>query len=146
MGAVGQSGDQMAKGSFTELLVHLHPRSVPESSAKIGYTWCMGGLSAWMFLLEAVTGALLMLYYIPSLTGAYPSVQNITHAVPYGFFVRNLHYWCGQVMVITVALHMIRVCWTGSYKRPRHFNWIVGVSLLVSDSIGGFLGLHIGLG
>lgn len=130
----------MTKGSLTAFLLHLHPRLIPEASAKIRYTWCMGGLAMWMFVLEIVTGLLLVLHYAPSAKGAYPSIQEITHVVPYGFFVRNLHYWCGQVMVVLVALHMVRVFVTGSYAHPRRLNWIIGLGLLVITLVVDFTG------
>jgi quinol-cytochrome oxidoreductase complex cytochrome b subunit len=130
----------MAKGSFSALLLHLHPRSVPERSAKFGYTWCLGGLAVWMFVLEAVTGVLLMFHYVPTVSGAYLSVQDITHTVPYGFFLRNLHYWCGQVMVVLVVLHMVRVFVTGSYGPPRRLNWLIGLGLLAGTLLVDFTG------
>ncbi len=94
----------------------------------------------WMFVLETITGALLLLHYVPTLTGAYPSVQLVTHVVPYGFFVRNLHYWCGQVMVVLVVLHMVRVFVTGSYRAPRHMNWIIGLGMLLGTLFVDFTG------
>jgi quinol-cytochrome oxidoreductase complex cytochrome b subunit len=100
----------------------------------------MGGLAFWMFLLEVFTGAMLALYYLPSTRGAYPSVQAITHVVPYGFFVRNLHYWCGQIMVAAVALHMVRVFLTGSFAAPRQLNWMIGLILLVGTLFVDFTG------
>lgn len=93
-----------------------------------------------MFILESVTGILLVLYYLPTGSGAYLSVQEITHVVPYGFFVRNLHYWCGQVMVVLVVVHMVRVVVTGSYAPPRHFNWLIGLGLLVGTLLVDFTG------
>jgi quinol-cytochrome oxidoreductase complex cytochrome b subunit len=130
----------MSRGSFSAFLLHLHPRSIPEPASKIRFTWCMGGLAAWMFVLETVTGALLMLYYVPTATGAYPSVQAITHVAPYGFLVRNLHYWCGQIMVCLVVLHMIRVFVTGSFAAPRRLNWLIGLGLLVGTFMVDFTG------
>ena len=130
----------MNKGSLPAFLFHLHPRLIPEASAKISYTWCMGGLALWMFALELVTGLLLVLHYAPSAKGAYSSIQEITHVAPYGFFVRNLHYWCGQVMVALVALHMVRVFVTGSYAHPRRLNWIIGLGLLVLTFVVDFTG------
>jgi len=93
-----------------------------------------------MFLLETATGVLLMLHYIPSATGAYDSVQHITHVVSYGFFLRNIHYWCGQVMVALVVLHMARVVVTGSYAPPRSLNWLIGTSLLMFTLLVDFTG------
>jgi quinol-cytochrome oxidoreductase complex cytochrome b subunit len=100
----------------------------------------MGGLAFWMFLLEVFTGALLALYYLPSTGSAYQSVQAITHVVPYGFFVRNLHYWSGQIMVAAVALHMVRVFLTGSFAPPRHLNWMIGLMLLAGTLLVDFTG------
>lgn len=93
-----------------------------------------------MFILEVFTGTLLILHYVPTSGGAYQSVQDIAHVVPYGFLVRNLHYWCGQVMVGLVVLHMVRVFLTGSYASPRRMNWIIGVLLLVSTVLVDFSG------
>jgi len=130
----------MGRASFSKLVLHIHPRLVPEASAKVRFTWCLGGLAAWMFVIELLTGALLLLYYVPTPSEAYRSVQDITHVVPYGFFVRNLHYWAGQIMVVLVFLHMFRVVVTGSYRRPRHMNWLIGVGLLLSTLIVDFSG------
>lgn len=128
------------RGSLSSLIVHLHPRMVPEPSARFTFTWCLGGLALWMFVLEVVTGLLLVLHYVPSISGAYVSVQEITHVAPYGFFIRNLHYWCGQAMVILVVLHMIRVFLTGSCAPPRSFNWVIGLLLLVCTLLVDFTG------
>ncbi|MEW6112758.1 MAG: cytochrome b N-terminal domain-containing protein [Thermodesulfobacteriota bacterium] len=130
----------MGKGSFASFLVHLHPRAVPEPAAKIRFTYCLGGLALWMFVLEIVTGLLLALHYVPSSGGAYESIQTITHAAPYGFFIRNLHYWCGQAMVAFVALHMVRVFVTGSFEPPRNFNWVIGAILLAFTLLVDFTG------
>jgi quinol-cytochrome oxidoreductase complex cytochrome b subunit len=130
----------MPKGSFSQLLLHLHPRTVPEASSRVRYTWCLGGLALWMFLIEIVTGAILMLRYVPSLSESYLSIQDITHIAPYGFFLRNLHYWCGQIMVVLVVLHMVRVFLTGSYADPRRMNWIIGLILLIVTVLIDFTG------
>jgi len=130
----------MPKGSFSSFLLHLHPRHLPEPSSRVTFTWCFGGLTVWMFLLEVVTGALLMLHYVPTVDGAYLSVQDVSHLIPYGFFIRNLHYWCGQAMVVLVVLHMSRVFITNSFARPRRFNWVIGIMLLVGTLLVDFSG------
>ena len=93
-----------------------------------------------MFILEVATGILLLLHYIPTSDTAYRSVLDITYVVPYGFFVRNLHYWCGQVMIILVLLHMVRVFITRAYAPPRHWNWLIGIALLVGTFLVDFTG------
>lgn len=110
---------------------HLHPVTIPEREARYRYTFGLGGLSVFLFIILAVTGALELFYYVPSLDGANRSVQAITFLVPFGWLVRGLHYWAAQAMVVTVVLHLLRVVLTGAYKRPRRFNWLLGLSLLV---------------
>jgi len=110
---------------------HLHPTRVPAERLKISFTWCLGGITLLLFLVTAVSGALLMIYYRPSLEHAYADVLDLQYIVYLGGFLRNVHRWAGHGIVITVVLHMMRVFYTGSYKPPREFNWIVGVCLLL---------------
>ncbi len=130
----------MTTGSFSAFLLHVHPRVIPRSAAKIRFTWCLGGLAFWLFIVEIVTGVLLVLRYVPTLQSAYGSIQEITHVAPYGFFLRNLHYWAGQGMVALVVLHMIRVFWTASFAHPRDLNWIIGLMLLIGTMLVDFTG------
>jgi quinol-cytochrome oxidoreductase complex cytochrome b subunit len=130
----------MTRGSLSAFLLHIHPRVIPGPSARTSFTWCLGGLAFGLFLLEIITGLLLALRYVPTLQAAYGSIQDITHVAPYGFFVRNLHYWAGQAMVGLVGLHMVRVFWTGSFAPPRSFNWIIGLMLLVGTLLVDFTG------
>lgn len=110
---------------------HLHPASIPERESRFRYTFGLGGISVFLFLVLVVTGALELFYYVPSPDRANQSVQTLTYLVPFGWLVRSLHYWAAQALVVTVILHMLRVVFTGAYKRPRRFNWLLGVSLLV---------------
>jgi quinol-cytochrome oxidoreductase complex cytochrome b subunit len=109
---------------------HLHPPFIPANQMRFTYTWGLGGLSALLFLVLAVTGVMEMLYYSPAPGAAADSIRVIMYVVPYGWFIRNLHHWAGQAMVIVVALHMARVIFTGAYKPHRQLNWIIGVALL----------------
>jgi quinol-cytochrome oxidoreductase complex cytochrome b subunit len=113
------------------VFLHLHPRRISAGRMKIRFTWCLGGLSFLLFLVTAFTGALLMIYYRPTLENAYPDILDLRYTVFLGGFLRNVHRWAGHGIVITVVLHMLRVFYTGSYKPPREFNWIVGVCLLL---------------
>ncbi|MEJ2168111.1 MAG: cytochrome b N-terminal domain-containing protein [Desulfobacterales bacterium] len=113
------------------VFLHLHPMRISAGRMKISFTWCLGGLSFLLFLVTVVTGALLMVYYRPTLENAYADILDLRYTVFLGGFLRNVHRWAGHGIVITVVLHMLRVFYTGSYKPPREFNWIVGVCLLL---------------
>jgi len=112
------------------LILHLHPVKVRRSGVRMSYTWCMGGTSFFLFLVETVTGVLLMFYYRPTLEHAYNDILKLRDLPTLGI-LRELHRWGAHAMVITIWLHMYRVFLTGSYKPPREFNWGVGVILLV---------------
>lgn len=91
----------------------------------------MGLTAAASFAITLITGVLLMVYYKPSTDLAYQSMKDIHFTVYTGRFIRNIHRWAAQLMVLTVLLHMARVFFTASYKKPREFNWLAGLGLLV---------------
>lgn len=115
----------------SNLLLHLHPVKVRKDALRFTYTFCLGGMSFFLFLILVVTGIFLMFYYVPSVGQAYSSMKDLENVVSYGTLLRNLHRWSAHGMVILVVLHMMRVFYTGSYKPPREFNWVVGVQLLL---------------
>src|SRR5665213_2877432 len=124
---------------LTNVFLHLHPVSVRKSGIALSYTWCMGGLTFFMFLELTVTGVLLMFYYRPTLEHAYNDILLLRDVATLGI-LRELHRWGAHAMVITIWLHMYRVFLTGSYKPPREFNWVVGVLLLVLTLLLSFTG------
>ena len=124
----------------TNVFLHLHPTRIHKTHVKITHTYCLGGLSFFMFLGLTVTGILLMFYYVPSVDRAYLDIQTIQTQVQFGQLMRNLHRWMAHAMVILVFLHMMRVFYTGAYKPPREFNWVVGVILLVLTFLLSFTG------
>lgn len=124
---------------LNSVFLHLHPVRLPKHAVKVKYTWCMGGLSFFVFLVLTVTGILLMFYYRPTVEYAYGDIIDLREQVPLGI-MREIHRWGAHLMVITVWLHMFRVFMTGSYKPPREFNWIVGVILLVLTMLLSFTG------
>ena len=93
------------------------------------FWFCFGGLTLFVFLLQAMTGIFLTFYYVPSTAMAYSSVYYISHYVSYGWLIRSIHLWGAHLMVIFVVVHMLRVFWTASYKHPRELNWVAGVVL-----------------
>lgn len=121
-------------------VLHLHPVTLPRGAVRVRFTFCLGGLTLFMFLVETVTGILLMFYYRPVPEYAYLDMKLLEHTVRFGMFLRNMHRWAGHAMVVLVMLHMLRVFLTGSYKPPREFNWVVGVMLLVTTLLLSFTG------
>jgi quinol-cytochrome oxidoreductase complex cytochrome b subunit len=121
-------------------ILHLHPVTLPRETLRLRYSFCLGGLTFFMFLAETVTGILLMFYYRPVPEYAYLDMKLLEHTVRFGMFLRNMHRWAGHAMVLLVMLHMLRVFLTGSYKPPREFNWVVGVMLLVVTLLLSFTG------
>jgi quinol-cytochrome oxidoreductase complex cytochrome b subunit len=124
---------------LSNTFLHLHPVKVRRSGIRLSYTWCMGGLTFFLFLVETITGLLLMFYYRPTAEAAYQDIIGIREHVALGV-MREMHRWAAHMMVITVWLHMYRVFLTGSYKPPREFNWNVGVILLVLTLLLSFTG------
>ena len=112
------------------IFFHLHPVKVSRQSLKASYSMGLGVLTAVVFLELALTGLLLMFYYVPSIERAFVDITRLQTEIPLGQLLRNMHRWGAHLMVITTVLHMVRVFYTGAYKPPREFNWVVGVVLL----------------
>ncbi len=108
---------------------------VPEHANTLTYT--LGGITVVGFVILAITGIILTQFYHPHPADANASVAAIMTQVPLGWFVRSLHFWAAQAVVVSVALHATRVFITAAFKRPREFNWLVGVALLAT-TIGFF--------
>ncbi len=101
---------------------------VPKHANRLGYV--LGGTSLAGMVILLVTGIWLAQFYDPEPAHAHPSMSYIIGSAPLGGIVRGIHFWTATLVVITVLLHMGRVFATGSYKRPREFNWLVGLALL----------------
>ena len=93
-----------------------------------------------LFGVLTLTGLALMLYYVPYPTEAYRSMKDLQFVVTFGIILRNMHRWSAHAMVGVVFLHLCRVFWTGSYKAPREFNWVVGVGLFLLTLLLSFTG------
>ncbi len=125
---------------LTNVFLHLHPAKVNRDAVRFRYTWGMGGISFYLFIVLTLTGVFLMFYYHPSKGQAYADIMFLENDVPFGSLLRNMHRWAAHAMIITVWLHMLRVFLTGSYKTPREFNWGIGVVLLVLTLLLSFTG------
>ncbi|MBI4057008.1 MAG: cytochrome b N-terminal domain-containing protein [Elusimicrobia bacterium] len=120
--------------------LHLHPVKVRKRAIEWTYTWGLGGISFMLFLILTLTGVLLMFYYRPTIDLAYRDMKDLEFAVTLGKLMRNAHRWSAQAMVVFVILHMMRVFLTAAYKKPREFNWGVGVLLLTFTLFLSFTG------
>lgn len=113
-----------------KLADHPVPDHVNVLKRPSAFVYCFGGISFLLILLEILTGMFLMLYYVPSPDHAYQSVNYIQNEVMFGSLIRGIHRVGASAAVLMVFLHMMRVYFTGSYKKPRELNWIAGLALL----------------
>jgi quinol-cytochrome oxidoreductase complex cytochrome b subunit len=120
-------------------------RNVPRD---VSWGQTLGSAALTAFIVQALTGAILALYYEPSaainsVTGkpvAYSSIEAITSDLTLGWLVRGMHRWGASVFIILLFLHMGRVFLFGAYKYPRELNWITGVLILATGMLMGFTG------
>lgn len=115
---------------FGNVFLHLHPVRTHRWSLRWSATWGLGIAAVSCFFILVVSGVLLMFYYKPYPEVAYQSIKDIHFVVPTGRFIRNVHRWAGNMMVVVVLLHMARVFYTAAYRAPREFNWVIGMGLL----------------
>lgn len=111
---------------------------VPEHANR--FAWTLGGITAVSFVILIVSGVVLVQFYAPVPEAANQSVRTLMSEVWGGGFVRGVHFWAAQAMYVTAALHMIRVFLTGSYKKPREGNWLIGVGLFGLITLALFTG------
>ena len=112
----------------------------PVPKHAIRWYFCLGGITFALFVIQGVTGILLSLYYKPTPEGAYESILFIMNNVRFGWLIRSIHSWSASLMIAACILHMLRVYITGSYKKPREFNWVAGTVLLLLTLVFGFTG------
>ena len=113
------------------LVLHLHPTKIPDRTLRWTYTWGLGGLAAVLMTILALTGVILLNNYTPSAPQAYLDILKLNDNVWFGEFIRNLHHWSANLLIIIAVLHLIRVFVTGAYRPPRELNWLLGVAILL---------------
>ena len=124
-----------------ELLRHAGAEPVPYHIKK--WWFCLGGTVLYLFVVQVITGITLTFYYIPSPDQAYQSIAQITQDVRFGWYIRSLHKWSANCMIVAVFLHMLRVFFTGGYRHPRQLNWCIGLLLLGVTLTFGFTGYSL---
>lgn len=130
-GKMPEDAEGASYAVFNNLFLHIHPVKVSKHSLKFTYTFGLGVIATCLFLNLIFTGVWLMFYYFPSATEAYGRMLDLRSSVDFGFVLRNVHKWSAEAMVFIAVLHMARVFFTGAYKPPREFNWVIGIILLL---------------
>jgi cytochrome b6 len=123
---------------WSGLAEQLEHKTVP--THRHSYWYYFGGVTLFLFGVQVVTGALLLLYYRPSANEAFESVQYIMTQVEFGWLVRSVHSWAANLMVLTAFAHMFSVLFLGAYRRPRELTWVSGMLLLGLVLAFGFSG------
>jgi cytochrome b6 len=116
----------------------LSHKTVPYHRHSIWYY--LGGMSLYLFVVQVVTGILLLLYYKPTAESAYESVQYIMTEVPFGWLVRSIHSYAANLFIGLVFIHMFSVFIMKAYRKPRELTWITGALLLFLAMGFGFSG------
>ena len=107
---------------------------------KHGLWYYMGGILMVFMLVQIITGILLMMYYIPELKSAHASILFITSRVEFGWFIRSLHSWGANLMILAAFFHMFSTFFMKAYRPPRELTWLTGMILLVLCMGFGFSG------
>lgn len=123
---------------LSEPLTKILKKPVPKYALR--WFYCLGGITAFLFVIQGVTGIMLAFYYKPTPEAAYASIQFIETQVRFGAAIRAIHHWAANGMILMCTAHMLRVFIMGAYKNPRELNWVSGVLLLVLTLGFGFTG------
>ncbi len=126
--------------TFNTFLLHFRPVRVPAKTLSYTHTFGLGGMSMVLVLLLAGTGILLMFGYVPAPGSAHDSVSRMQETVTFGSFVRGIHHWSANLLIVVMFLHLLRVFFTGGFHPPRQFNWVIGLGLLVGVLASNFTG------
>src|SRR3974390_3704713 len=122
---------ERAQAAISSFFLHFQPAKVNRRVLKFRTTLGLGLISLYLFLILIGTGVLLMFYYVPSTESAYQNMKDLELVVTAGQVLRNMHRWAAHLMVLCVVMHLCRVFYTGAYKTPREFNWVIGVMLFL---------------
>jgi cytochrome b6 len=105
-----------------------------------GVWYYLGGMTLFLFLVQVVTGTLLLFYYRPSAEEAYESVQFLMAEVEFGWLIRSIHAWSANLMIFALFMHLFSVLLLKAYRPPREVTWFSGVGLLAIALGFGFTG------
>ena len=124
------------------------------------WSFMLGEIALYSFVVLLATGVFLSLYFVPSTTqgiyhgsykpldgqwvsDAYKSTVNISFDVRGGLLVRQMHHWAADIFTGSIIVHMCRIFFTGAFRKPRELNWIIGVTMLILAIFEGFIGYSL---
>ncbi len=123
---------------LNEIIAFLRKKTVPVH--RFSYFYFLGGMTLFLFMIQVLTGILLLLYYRPTPADAFESVQYIMTQVRFGWLIRSIHSWGANVMILTAFAHMYSVFFLKAYRKPRELTWLSGIALLAIVLSFGFSG------
>lgn len=126
--------------SFINFLTHLHPRKIPGNALDITRTFGLGGMSLILILMLAFSGSAMLFFYRPLPEFAHNSISQFQDVYIFGSFIRSIHYFSANLLVIISSAHLFRVFFTQSFHGIRKFNWIIGLTILVFILLSCFTG------
>lgn len=124
-----------------EAIIKLTAEPIPNHLKR--WWWALGGTPLYMFVVQVITGMMLIFYYVPDASKAYQSIEYITYTADYGWLIRSIHRWSSNIMIAALILHMMRVFFTRTYQAPRELNWMFGVVLFLLTLMFGFTGYSL---
>ena len=124
------------------------------------WSFLLGEIALWSFVILLLTGTFLSLFFVPSMTQvvyhgsyvklhgiqmsqAYQSTLNISFDVRGGLLIRQVHHWAADLFMAAIPTHMLRVFFTGAYRKPREINWLIGIGLFTLGLIEGLFGYSL---
>ncbi len=123
---------------ISEIIQLAGKKKVPEHKYSLWYYF--GGICLFLFVIQVITGILLLLYYVPSVDAAYESVQSIMSEVRFGWLIRSVHSWSANILIGAIFIHMFSSFFMKAYRPPRELTWVSGFFLLVIFLAFGFSG------
>ena len=123
----------------TPLFEFLRHKEVPLGSHWMGWYY-LGGVTMFFFIVQVITGVLLLMYFQPGEATAYESIRFLTTKVPFGWLIRSIHSWSAHLMIISLVLHMFSTMMLKAYRPPRELTWVSGYLLFLLTLGFGFSG------
>ena len=124
---------------LTPLLDFLAHKQVPLGTHWMGWYY-LGGITMFFFIVQVITGVLLLMYFQPGEATAYESIRFLTTKVPFGWLIRSIHSWSAHLMIISLVLHMFSTMMLKAYRPPRELTWVSGYILFLLTLGFGFSG------